>query len=344
VTHVQGLHHVTAIASDPQRNVEFYAGALGLRLVKRTVNYDDPGTYHLYYGDEAGTPGSIMTFFPWPGAHRGAQGSGQVAVTSFAVLPGALGFWIERLLRHGIRFTGPAKRGPGGAEQVVAFPDPDGLMIELVAVAAAEGRPAFEQAPGIPAADAIHGFHAVTIWAEHADATHRVLVDTLGFRAQHEEEATRRYAAGDGGPGTLVDVRAIGGFGRGVEGAGTVHHVAFAVADDDAQLAARAAVAGAHLHPTPVIDRTYFHSVYFREPGGVLFELATRPPGFAVDEPLEHLGERLMLPPRLEQARARIEAVLPPIHPPGSQWADGSRSSAFAHLPEHEPNEPDRGR
>lgn len=317
MSNVLGIHHVTAIAGDPQRNLDFYAGLLGLRLVKRTVNFDDPQTYHFYFGDEVGTPGSIMTFFPWPGARRGRQGSGEVAVTSFAVPTGAVGFWLERLVRHNVRYDGPTKRGVGAdAERVIGFRDPDGLLIELVATEAAEGRPAWGGAPEIPRDRAIHGLHGVTIWADAGDPTARVLVDTLGFRELREEGTTRRYAVGDGGPGTLVDVRTIGGFGRAAGGAGTVHHVAFAVADDDAERVVRERVAGAGLHPTPVIDRQYFHSVYFREPGGVLFELATNPPGFAIDEPVEHLGESLKLPPQYEPERAEIEAVLPRIHLP----------------------------
>jgi len=309
VTSVLGIHHVTAIASDPQHNLDFYMGLLGLRLVKRTVNFDDPETYHLYFGDEVGHPGSIMTFFPWPGARPGRQGTRQVAVTSFAVLPRALGFWVERLVRHGIRYEGPTK-------QVISFKDRDGLMLEIVGDAGAEARPAWGEAPGIPREHAIHGFHGVTIWAERGDATERVLVDTLGFRQVREDGTTRRFAVGDGGPGTVVDVRSVGGFVHGAGGAGTVHHVAWRVADDAAQLQMRERVTQAGLDPTPVIDRNYFHSVYFHEPGGVLFELATDPPGFAIDEPVARLGEGLMLPRQYEAQRPQIEAVLPPIHLP----------------------------
>ena len=312
---ILGIHHVTAIASDPQRNVDFYAGLLGLRLVKRTVNFDDPQTYHLYYGDEVGEPGSIMTFFPWPGARRGRIGAGQVAVTAFAVLPSAIGFWVERLVRHGVAHKSPVRRGEGAdAEQVIAFTDPDGLLLEIIGHPAAETRPAWADAPGISREHAIHGFHSVTLWLGDATPSERVLVDTLGFRATSEDESARRFVVGDGGPGTIVDVRTVGDFMRGAGGAGTVHHVAFRVPNDAAQLAARNAVGGAGLHPTPVIDRNYFHSVYFREPGGVLFELATDPPGFAIDEPVEHLGEQLKLPPQYEPHRAEIEEILPPIH------------------------------
>jgi glyoxalase family protein len=317
MSRILGIHHVTAIASDPQRNLDFYGGLLGLRLVKRTVNFDDPQTYHLYYGDGVGTPGSIMTFFPWPGARSGRQGVGQSAVTAFSILPGSLGFWLQRLLRHGIQHDTPVKRGAGGdTETVLSFRDHDGLMLELVAHAGAEARPAWGDAPGIPRDHAIHGFHGVTLWVDKAEPTERVLVDTLGFRAVREEGSTRRYAVEGGGPGAIVDVRAVGGFAVGAGGAGIVHHVAFAVESDESELAVRERVAAAGLSPTPVIDRNYFHSVYFHEPGGVLFELATNAPGFAIDEPVGHLGEKLMLPSKYEPHRAEIESVLPRIHLP----------------------------
>ena len=309
---VLGIHHVTAIATDPQRNLDFYAGLLGLRFVKRTVNFDDPHTYHFYFGDEVGAPGSIMTFFPWPRARRGRQGTGQVAVTSFAILPSALGFWIERLVQHGVTYKGPVKRIDG--EQVLSFTDHDHLMLEIVAHAGAEARSAWAKAPGISAENAIRGFHSVTLWEEDGDETEHVLLDSLGFKPVTSVAATKRYAAGDGGPGTIVDVRNVGGFVAGQPGGGTVHHVAWRVADDKAQLAVRSQVVQGGYQPTPVIDRTYFKSVYFREPGGVLFELATDTPGFAIDEPVDKLGEKLKLPPQYEGNRAEIEAVLPSIH------------------------------
>jgi catechol 2,3-dioxygenase-like lactoylglutathione lyase family enzyme len=315
---VLGIHHVTAIANDPQRNLDFYAGVLGLRLVKRTVNFDDPETYHFYFGDDVGHPGSILTFFPWPGARRGRQGSGQVAVTSFAVAPAAIGFWVQRLLHHGVAYEGPIKRpsSSGESEQVISFKDHDGLLLELVAHPGALDRGAWGEAAGIPLEHAIHGFHRVTLWVTRGEPTERVLVDSLGLRLILEEGATRRFAAGDGGPGMQVDVRSVGGFPEGVVSVGTVHHVAWRVADDAAQLAVREQVVRAGLQPTPVIDRQYFHSVYFREPGGVLFELATDPPGFAIDEAVDQLGEHLMLPPQYEPLRKELEAVLPEIHLP----------------------------
>lgn len=222
---VLGIHHVTAIAADAQRTLDFYAGVLGLRFVKRTVNFDDPGTYHFYFGDTVGSPGSLLTFFPWPGARRGRQGPGQVAVTSLAVAPGAIGFWIERLLRYGIAHEGPTTRGPprADAERVLAIKDRDGLLLEIVGHARAEGRPAWAGARGIPPEHAIHGLHAVTVWVADGEATERVLVESMGFRPVREDGAMRRFAVGDGGAGTLVDVRSTGGFPPAVERAGTVH-------------------------------------------------------------------------------------------------------------------------
>jgi predicted esterase/catechol 2,3-dioxygenase-like lactoylglutathione lyase family enzyme len=234
-------------------------------------------------------------------------------VTSFSVMPASIAFWVQRLIHHGIKHNAPTKRGD---ETVLSFADHDGLLLEIVGHPGAADRPSWTHAPGIPSEHAIHGFHGVTIWVnEHAE-TERVLVDTLGFEFLNEHEATRRFVVAGGGPGKIIDVRAVGGFVEGAGGAGTVHHIAWAVADDAAELAMRQRVIDAGLQATPVIDRNYFHSVYFREPGGVLYELATNPPGFAIDEPLDKLGELLKLPAQYEPHRAELEAVLPPIHLP----------------------------
>jgi catechol 2,3-dioxygenase-like lactoylglutathione lyase family enzyme len=317
VTPTAGIHHVTAICGDAQRNVDFYAGVLGLRLVKRTVNFDDPQTYHLYYGDEIGDPGSLLTFFPWPDATRGRVGPGQVAVVSFAVAANALGFWIERLLHHVAKFRGPIARRVGDVdEQVLSFEDGDGLMLEIVATPLAGDHLGWNGAPGISAEVAIRGVHGVTLWEEDGGPTIAVLTDLLGLEKVDEDGTTQRFAAGSRGARSIADVRTVGAFPRGNISVGTVHHVAWRVPTDLTQLEQRARLVAAGLDPTPVIDRQYFHSVYFFEPGGVLFELATDGPGFAIDEPPSHLGEQLMLPPQYEPARAQIAASLPEIHLP----------------------------
>ena len=306
----QGIHHVTAIGGDPQRNVDFYAGTLGTRLVKKTVNFDDPETYHLYYGDGAGSPGTIMTFFPWSDAPRGRVGSGQLVATSYSIPATSLGYWTERLVEHGVRFEKPRDRF---GDTVLAFEDPDGLRLELVAAAdAREGNP---DGP-LPAEHAIRGFHHVALAVRNAERTAQLMVDHLGFRRTDEGENRTRLAAGDGGPGNLVDLMDASGFPRGTTGVGTVHHVAFRVPDDEAQRAVREEVAGLGYNVTDVLDRFYFRAIYFREPGGVLFEVATDPPGFAADEDPDHLGESLKLPSALEGRREELEAALPPIRLP----------------------------
>ncbi len=308
-----GIHHVTAIASDPQRNLDFYAGVLGLRLVKRTVNFDDPTTYHFYFGDADGTPGSIMTFFPWPDARRGRQGSGQIAVTSFAILPSSVGFWIERFIRYQVEFSQPISRFED--ERVIAFKDRDGFMGELVAHSSAESRPKWA-GPSVPAEHSIRGIYSVTLWQDSCDLTGKLLTETLGFRAVREQASIFRFAAAPGEIASIVDLRCVPGLWPGVMGAGTVHHVAFRASDDIAQEKIRTELVSLGFNVTPVIDRDYFHSVYFREPGGVLFEIATDPPGFTVDEPAQTLGQSLKLPQLLESRRFEIEALLPNIRLP----------------------------
>jgi len=312
-----GLHHVTAIARDPQRNVDFYAGTLGLRLVKQTVNFDDPFTYHLYYGDASGRPGSILTFFPWPTARRGRVGAGQVAETQLAIPTSSLAFWIERLTARQVAFDGPVHRFEG--ETVLTFTDPDGMPLALVASAAAASLRGWSGAAGVSEAMSIRGLHAVTLWVHRRAETAAVLTGALGFRELGAREDILRYAADDASPGTLVDVRELptgpGGPG-GPGGAGTVHHVAFRATDDDTEFGLRSQVTATGLSITEQIDRTYFRSMYFREPGQVLFELATDAPGFAVDERVEHLGETLQLPGQHAHLRVALEAHLPPLHLP----------------------------
>jgi glyoxalase family protein len=311
-----GIHHVTAIAGEPQRNVDFYAGLLGLRVVKKTVNFDDPETYHLYYGDGRGTPGSIMTFFPWRAAPRGRIGAGQLTVTSFSVPAASLGYWTERLVEGGVRFERPEDRF---GETVLPFPDPDGLRLELVA-AGEDRREGWADGP-VPADHAVRGFHHVTLAVADPARTATLMTDTLGFRQTGEAGSSTRYEAGEGGPGNAVDLEDGAGSPRGTMGVGTVHHVAFRVPDGDTQLEVREKVDALGYNVTPVLDRNYFRSIYFREPGGVLFEVATDPPGFAVDEDTKHLGESLKLPPWLEPRRERLEGALPPLRLP----AVGSR-------------------
>ncbi len=309
---ILGLHHVTAIAGEPQQNVDFYAGFLGLRLVKLTVNYDDPETYHLYYGDEVGHPGTILTFFPWPGAPKGRKGAGQVTITSFSIPRGSVDYWVERLRKRGVRFEGPINRFE---EQVISFSDPDDLNLELVVYAGAETRSGWNRG-SIPQEHAIRGFFGVTLTEEGYERTASLLTETMGFRLVKEDGNRFRYEVGEGGPGAMVDVLCQPDAPTGLVSVGTVHHVAWRTPNYEQQKEWREALVKARLNVTPVIDRKYFHSIYFREPGGVLFEIATDPPGFTVDERLEELGTRLMLPPRLEPLRAYLDRALPHVRLP----------------------------
>jgi glyoxalase family protein len=313
-TPILGLHHVTAIATDPQRNIDFYTGLLGLRLVKVTINFDDPGSYHLYYGDDRGHPGTLLTFFPWPTAPKGRRGTGQATAVSFSIPQEALDYWVERLKSHAIAVDGPVARF---AEQVLALADPDGLALELVAHEGATERTGWTHGP-VPAAYAIRGLACVTLSVAGYERTAALLTRTLGFRPVEQEVdgARFRYEVGSGGYGTFVDVLCLPEAPRGRVAAGTVHHVAWRTPDDEQERAWREELSHQGLNVTPVIDRRYFHSIYFREPGGVLLEIATDPPGFTVDEPPEQLGTHLMLPPWLEPHRAELEQALPPLSLP----------------------------
>ena len=309
----RGIHHVTAIASDPQQNLDFYSGVLGLRLVKRTVNFDDPTTYHFYFGNEDGEPGSIMTFFAWPGSRRGRPGAGQAAVVSFAILPSAVGFWIERFIRYRVEFEHPKTRFDD--ERFIEFRDPDGMMCELVA------HPMAEEGSGarsdtVPLENAIRGVYSVTLWQESCDLTGKLLTGSFGFEAVREQGSIYRFAAPERGIGSIVDLRCVPGLWTGMMGAGTIHHVAFRAKTDAEQLEERERLVEQGYNVTPQIDRDYFRSIYFREPGGVLFEIATDAPGFAIDESPAALGKGLMLPEWLESRRFEIEALLPNIQQP----------------------------
>lgn len=306
---VTGLHHITAIASDPRRNLDFYTRVLGLRFVKKSVNQDDPGTYHLYYGDYHASPGTILTFFPWAGLRRGRPGTGQAYATAFSVPAGSLPWWKERLLKLGVEIESIESRF---GDEVLPVLDPDGMRLELVATTENDPRP---PAPSedVPPAYAIRGFHSSTLALTSAEATAGVLLKPMGYRLHRQEGHRARYTVAAGGPGTYVDLLTDPKLPRGLNGAGTVHHVAFRSPNAESELAAREALLARGLQVSPVIDRAYFKSIYYREPAGVLFEIATDDPGFAVDEPLESLGTILGLPPRLEPYRAEIEAALPPL-------------------------------
>lgn len=303
-----GIHHVTAIASDPQRNLDFYAGTLGLRLVKRTVNFDDPSTYHFYYGDRTGQPGTLLTFFPWAGARRGRDGAGQVVRTAFAVPTDSLGFWKERLTEAGVSGLKASERF--GAH-TLRFADPDGLGLELIEDFAANGGVS-TSLETIPDSAAIRRIHGNLVQLRGTDTTASLLTDVLGLVPSGSDGEIQRFRP-RGGEGGGVDLVRDAGSSPGSMGAGTVHHIAWRASDGDHQARLRGEILGFGLQVTPVIDRQYFRSIYFREPGGVLFEVATDEPGFLIDEPEATLGAELRLPPQYEPQRARIERGLPGI-------------------------------
>lgn len=313
---IQGLHHITALASDAQKNVDFYAGILGLRLVKKTINFDAPEVYHLYYGNENGSPGTILTFFPYPGIPQGRKGKGQLTVTSFSISEHAMDYWLKRLEKFHIPYQGPQQRFD---ELVIYFEDHDGLGLELVANPN-DQRKGFSKGI-IPPEFAIKGFYGMTLSEEGYEKTAGLVVGQLDHVLIAEKGNRFRYSA-SGQPGDFVDVLCSPDTLKGLAGYGTIHHVAFATATEATQLEARTKLLKFGLNVTPVLDREYFHSIYFREPGGVLFEVATIPPGFTVDEPLEHLGESLKLPPWEEPNRAKIEKRLSPVHLDMKRFAD----------------------
>lgn len=306
---IQGLHHVTAAAGDPQQNVDFYRNVLGQRLVKRTVNFDSPDTYHLYFGDEAGTPGSILTFFAWPDMPRGVRGNGETNAVAYGVPAGSLDFWQTHLRQSGLK-PGPIEKRFG--EQVLPFEDPDGMHVELVESSSAAPVDYWENGP-IPQNRALLGFHSVTLWVEQVDLTAELLTRHMGYAARGQEGDRYRFVGDPSVPGHLLDLIHRPGGRRADFGVGSIHHIAFRVPTDEKQLAYQNAIRQAGLRVTQVMDRNYFHSIYFRERNGVLFEIATDTPGFAVDEPVHSLGESLKLPEWYEPDRSAIEQRLPPV-------------------------------
>ena len=322
---IPGIHHVTAIAGDPQANLDFYTRVLGLRLVKKTVNFDDPGSYHFYFGDAAGTPGTILTFFPWPGAYPGRVGDGMAAATAFAIPAASLDYWMERLAGLHDDFDAPKSRL---GDQVLTLRDPDGLILELVAGEDIPAPPAVEANTAVgdgrienswdyatvPAEHRVRGFHSVTLCVAGLEPTAKLLTETFGYEAAGNEPERLRFRSPAGAHAAVVDLsRQADPPPHGRIGRGTVHHVAFRAKDEQQQLEWREAIAALGFNVTDVLDRQYFRSIYFREPGGVLFEIATDPPGFQTDEAFEELGTHLKLPPWLEPQRQHIERRLPPV-------------------------------
>lgn len=306
---IQGLHHVTAIASDPQRNVDFYRNVLGQRLVKRTVNFDAPDTYHFYFADEIGNPGSVLTFFAWPEIRRGIRGNGETNAVAYNIPVGSLKFWQEHLKRNGMTTQSLGKRF---GENVLAFADPDAMRVELVETDNLPKIDFWKDGP-IPRQYALYGFHSVTLWLEEVQSTAELLTDQMGYRPLAEEENRHRFVGDSNALGNFIDLVEGPEKVRARLGAGSIHHIAFRVPNDEQQLQYQTLIRHADFNVTEVLDRSYFHSIYFREHGGVLFEIATETPGFAIDEPVDALGESLKLPSWLEPNRTAIEESLAPL-------------------------------
>lgn len=304
----RGIHHITAIASDPQRNLDFYTRVLGLRLVKKTVNFDDPGTYHFYFADSVGNPGTVLTFFPWPNARKGQPGNGQVGRVSFSAPASSLPYWKHRLVEAGVETK--ERESPFG-ERTIIFQDPDGTNLEVV-VSEEESSPLAWGGSPVPQECAIHGFHRADLWLPEDAGTINLLA-YMGFEELHRKEGVMRLRAGGERPGNLIDVHVDPSPPVGRMGAGAVHHIAFRASDNGEQDAWRERLLAQGFQVTPPKDRRYFRSIYFREPGGILFEIATDGPGFTTDESVEELGSGLKLPPWFEEERGSIEAMLPPL-------------------------------
>jgi glyoxalase family protein len=308
---ITGIHHITAICGEPQENLEFYTNQLAMRLVKKSVNQDAPDTYHLFYADADGSPGTDLTFFPFRNSAPGRLGVGLGVEIALAMPAGSYAYWRERLEQHGAKVTGDeVRRG----DRAITLVDPHGQLLALVETRDERAYRPWEKSP-VPAEHQIAGLHAVRAWERNSALTGAFLTGVLGFSDYGEEDGWHRYGVAGGGSGKHIEIRELPNESRGMWGVGTMHHVAWRVADEAVELRVRERIAAAHRRPTEVIDRFWFKSVYFLEPGGVLFELATDGPGFTADEPLEHLGEQLVLPPWLEPQRRQIESTLPPLQP-----------------------------
>ncbi|SFM66552.1 glyoxalase family protein [Chitinophaga sp. YR627] len=306
---ILGLHHITAIADNAKRNLQFYTDTLGVRFVKKTVNFDDPGTYHFYFGDEHGTPGTILTFFPWEGIGRGNTGTGMATEIGYSVPAGSLDFWADRFAAKNV-VHGPVAERFG--ELYLPFEDPDGLKLNLIVPKNADNRTGWETAD-IKAAHATKGFHSVVLNLRSIGPTANILTDVLGYKFLEQEGNRHRFITDAVQEAAIVDLIESPKESAGKGGGGTNHHIAFRVENDEVLMQFRDKVLKKGLNITQKINRDYFYSLYFREPGGVLFELATNNPGFTVDEPLDQLGQHLKLPVQYESIRADIEKVLPAL-------------------------------
>ncbi|MVT08522.1 ring-cleaving dioxygenase [Chitinophaga tropicalis] len=306
---IQGIHHITAIADNAKRNLHFYTEVLGVRFVKKTVNFDDPGTYHFYFGNETGTPGTILTFFPWEGIGRGATGTGMATEIGYSVPAGSLEFWKDRFAATNTVHGEIAERF---GELYLPFEDPDGLKLNLIVPKNADDRTPWETAE-VKAAQATKGFHSIVLNLRSINPTANILTEVLGYKFLEQEGNRHRFITDAVPNASIVDLIESPKEAAGKGGGGTNHHVAFRVADDNVLMEFREKVLKKGLNITPKINRDYFFSLYFREPGGVLFELATDNPGFTVDEPLAELGQHLKLPKQYEGMRGDIEKVLPQL-------------------------------
>lgn len=307
---ILGLHHITAIADNAQRNYNFYTNVMGLRLVKKTVNFDDPGTYHFYFGDEQGMPGTVLTFFPWEGIGQGTTGTGMATNIGYSVLDGSLDFWADRFKQYNVKHENVNERF---GEQYLSFQDPDGLKFDLIVSPTADKRKGWET-KDVTAAVATKGFHSITLTVKNVTPTAKILTDIFGYKLLKQEGNRYRFITDAIETASVVDIIEAPNLAAGRGAAGTNHHVAFRVKDDNILMEFREKIASKGLSITPKIDRDYFFSLYFREPGGVLFELATDNPGFTRDEPLSELGTSLKLPKQYENSRKKIEGVLPVLH------------------------------